>query len=212
VRCCCSSENIPRSDRERGEGFHHTSSNAVDLTITVAGPVEHVTRALDAKRTPHFLREPHALRDVTETQQSGTEGRTPTSNQFLGICLAVGAILLVGHVRFLSPGWLWFEVAWAVAGLGGVVGAVAGYLGFGATAGIAGSSTPGLALTLRGEYWLFYYGCFDRPSGRSVCTAPPAGAFRRTVLPLALSVGFVLAHTVVGYALGAGMWRARDRI
>jgi len=149
---------------------------------------------------------------VTETKQPGTGGRTPTSNQFLGICLAAGVLLLLVHVLLLSPGWLWFEVAWAVAGFGGVVGAVTGYLGFGATAGIAGSSTPGLALALRGEYWLFYYGCFERPSGRSVCNDPAAGAFRRTVLPLALSVGFVLAHTLVGYALGAGVRRARDRI
>ena len=147
---------------------------------------------------------------MTETKQSDAGGHTLTSDQFLGFAVATGAIVLVGHAVLLPPGWLWFEVAWAVAGLGGIVGAVVGYLGVGAIAGIVGASTPGLALALRGEYWLFYYGCFERPSG-SVCNAPPAGAFRRTVLPLTLSIGFVLAHTAVGYALGAGVRRARER-
>jgi hypothetical protein len=37
ARCCCSSENIPRSDRERVEGFHRTRMTAV--TQRTAGPM-----------------------------------------------------------------------------------------------------------------------------------------------------------------------------
>lgn|GEM_PF-2475462 len=158
-----------------------------------------------------FFWESNILRDVTEPQRPDLEGGTLTRERFRGLSLAAGAVLLVGHVLLLSPGWLEFEVAWAVAGFGGIVGAIAGYLGFGPTVGVVGASTPGLALALRGEYWLFYYGCFDRPSGESVCTAPPVGVFRRALLPLALSIGFVLAHAVVGYAFGAGVRRVRDR-
>ena len=118
---------------------------------------------------------------------------------------------LVGDVLLLPPGWLWLDAAWAVGWFGAVLATVPGYPGFGPKAGIGGSSAPGLAFALRGEIIAFYSECFDNATlGRAYARQPPG--LRYTLVPLGLSIGPVLAATSVGYAVGVGARRARDRL
>jgi len=135
-----------------------------------------------------------------------------TGERFRTVGLAVGAVTFVAHLLLFQPGSPWLDIVWAIAGGSAAVGTVPGYLRLDPKAGVAGASGPGLALALRSEILRFHYGCFDRLSGAGICIDPPAGLFRRTLLPLALSVGFVLASVAVGYAVGAGVRRARDRL
>jgi hypothetical protein len=164
---------------------------------------------LHGKRTLSFFGQASAGPDVTETGQA--EPRLArTGERFRTVGLAVGAVTFVAHLLLFQPGSPWFDLAWAIVAGSAVIGTVPGYLELDPKAGVAGASGPGLALALRSEILRFHYGCFDRPSGAGVCIDPPAGLFRRTLLPLVLSVGFVLASVGVGYAVGAGVRRARD--
>lgn len=187
---------------------------AIDLTVTATDPVEHVPETPHTNRTPSFFGQANAPPDVAETRQASPENSrfTLTGERFRTVGLGVGVVTFVGHVLLFQPGSPWLDLVWAIAGGSAAVGTVPGYLGLDPKAGLAGASGPGLALALRSEIIRFQYGCFDRPSGAGVCIDPPAGIFRRTLLPLGLSVGFVLATTAVGYAVGAGVRRARDGV
>lgn len=129
-----------------------------------------------------------------------------TRIRFLVAGLLIGIATLVGHVLILPPGWLGSELAWIIAAIGGLAAGFAGYRGFGPVVSVAGASSPALALALRGEFWLFYFGCFDGVG----CNDPPPNRLRYTLLLVVLSVGVVLTLVTVGYGVGDGLCRVRN--
>lgn len=130
---------------------------------------------------------------------------------FLEAGLVVGVVTFVLHALLLPPGWLWFDVAWVIVGLSGVLATIPGYLRTGPVSGIVGTSAPGLGLALRGEIVNFYPGCYDNADLGRTCSTGSAGQSTYLLEALALSFGLVLVPATFGYAVGAGLRRLRAR-
>jgi len=221
---CSPSSTVTTTGSERAEGLHqllrvavlssqseragvvrHTRGEAVDQTVQVPGDLNRLV-------SRQFIHEVLARRDVRGTGEARTDDPVFTRERFRKLGLGAGVVTFVGHVVLFPPGSPWVDVAWPVVWASAAIGTLPGYLGLDARAGLAGASPPGLALALRGEIIPFYYGCFSRLSEAGVCVDPPSGTFRRRLLPLGVSVGFVLAAAAVGYAIGACVRRTLDRV